>query len=55
MPRTARASVGGLCCYALNRGNGRRSVFHKEGDFAAFLKALAEVCRDVPLRPWPTA
>jgi REP element-mobilizing transposase RayT len=51
MPRTARASVGGMCYHALNRGNDRRTVFRKEGDFAAFLKAFAEVCHDVPVRP----
>src|SRR5437016_4558418 len=51
MPRTARASVGGMCYHALNRGNGRRTVLHKDGDYAAFLKALADVCRDVALRP----
>ena len=52
MPRTARATVGGLCYHALNRGNGRRTVFHKDGDYSAFLKALADVCREVP---WPIA
>ena len=46
MPCTARASVGGLCYHALNQGNGCRILFHKAGDFAAFLKVLAEVCRD---------
>ncbi|MBI1917920.1 MAG: transposase [Planctomycetes bacterium] len=51
MPRTARASVGGLCYHVLNRGNARRTVFHKDGDYAAFVKALADVCREVPLRP----
>jgi putative transposase len=36
MPRTARATQGGFCFYLLNRGNGRRTVFHKDGDDAAF-------------------
>jgi hypothetical protein len=32
MPRTARASVDGLCYHVMNRGNARAQVFHKEGD-----------------------
>ena len=40
MPRAARASVGGICYRAINRGNGRRTVFHKEGDYEAFLQAM---------------
>jgi putative transposase len=51
MPRTARAAVGGLYYHVLNRGNGRRAVFHKDGDFAAFVKALGQVAEAVPLRP----
>ena len=42
MPRTARASVGDLCYYELNRGNGRTDVFHQDGDFAAFLQLMAD-------------
>ncbi|MDH5668385.1 MAG: hypothetical protein OEY86_10270 [Nitrospira sp.] len=30
MPRTARASVGGLCYHIINRGNARAEVFRKE-------------------------
>jgi putative transposase len=51
MPRTARASVGGVCYHVLNRGNARRRVFHKTGDYRAFLHVLAEVCAVVPLCP----
>jgi len=36
MPRTARASQGGYCYHAINRGNGRSTVFRKPQDFAAF-------------------
>jgi putative transposase len=50
MPRTARASAGGFCYHVLNRGNGRRTVFHKDGDYRAFVKAIGQVCREVPLR-----
>ncbi len=42
MPRAPRASAGGLCYHVLNRGNGRRQVFFKDGDYQAFP------------RPWPT-
>jgi putative transposase len=34
----------------LNRGNGRRTVFHKNGDFAAFMKLLTPAGERVPLR-----
>jgi hypothetical protein len=58
MPRTARASQGGYCYHVLNRGNGRRHVFHKDGDYAAFVKALARGERayaDSPARLLPDA
>ena len=42
MPRTARASAGNVCYHVLNRGNGRNTVFHKDGDYGAFLKLLNE-------------
>jgi putative transposase len=50
MPRTARASVGGMCYHVLNRGNGRADVFHKDGDFAAFLELMAGANERLPLR-----
>jgi putative transposase len=50
MPRTARASVGGLCYHVINRGNNRRRVFRKEADYAAFLKAVAQACAEIPMR-----
>ncbi len=42
MPRTARASAGNYCYHVLNRGNGRQEVFHKDDDYAAFLKLMVE-------------
>ena len=42
MPRTARASAGNVCYHVLNRGNGRNTVFHKDGDYGSFLKLLNE-------------
>ena len=50
MPRTAGASVGGICYHVINRGNGRRAVFHKDGDYQAFVKAIAHACIEVPMR-----
>ncbi|HUY31645.1 MAG TPA: transposase, partial [Pirellulales bacterium] len=50
MARTARASVGGICYHVLNRGNGRAQVFHKDGDFVAFVELMAAACRRLPLR-----
>ncbi|HET6250039.1 MAG TPA: hypothetical protein VFE47_20275 [Tepidisphaeraceae bacterium] len=37
-----------------NRGNGRRQLFLKDGDYLAFLKLLAEVREAVPLTCWRT-
>src|SRR4029078_883694 len=50
MPRTARASVGGLCYHVLNRGNGQAEVFHKEADYAAFVDLMVEANERLPLR-----
>ncbi|HEX4146324.1 MAG TPA: transposase [Pirellulales bacterium] len=50
MPRTARASVGGMCYHVLNRGNGQAEVFHSAGDFAAFLDLMADANERLPLR-----
>ncbi|WP_406698306.1 transposase [Singulisphaera sp. Ch08] len=50
MPRTARASAAGYCYHVLNRGNARATVFHKEGDYDAFLEMMAEATLRVPMR-----
>jgi putative transposase len=50
MPRTARASQGGYCYHVLNRGNSRRTVFHKNGDYAAFIKLLRQAAERTPVR-----
>jgi putative transposase len=42
MPRTARAAVGGMVYHVLNRGNDRRPLFRKRGDFEAFAKILVD-------------
>jgi putative transposase len=38
------------CYHVLNRGNGRRTVFHKGGDFAAFVQLLREAGERTPVR-----
>lgn len=50
MPRTARASVGGLCYHVINRGNARADVFHKSHDYAAFQNLLREASARVRMR-----
>lgn len=50
MPRTIRASEGGMCYHVLNRGNARAEVFHKSGDYEAFLDTTAEAGLRVPMR-----
>jgi putative transposase len=49
MPRAARAAAAGVCYHVINRGNGRRDVFLKDGDFEAFQRALAHACIEIPM------
>ena len=42
MARTARSIEAGLVYHVLNRGNGRMGLFHKDEDFEAFERVLAE-------------
>ena len=49
MPRAARASVGGMIYHALNRGNRRAEVFHKPADYDAFVEAIADARRRLPV------
>jgi len=50
MPRTSRASRGGVVYHVLNRGNGRSDVIHKDDDFAAFVDLMREAHEKVPMR-----
>ncbi|MBM4123088.1 MAG: hypothetical protein FJ249_10920 [Nitrospira sp.] len=50
MPRTARASVGGLCYHVINRGNARADVFRKPEDYAAFRELLQKGADRVRMR-----
>jgi REP-associated tyrosine transposase len=49
MPRTARASVGGIWYHALNRGNRRETVFHKPADYDAFVQAMVDARTRLPI------
>ena len=42
MPRPPRRVAAGVCYHVLNRGNGRMRLFHKDADYAAFIRVLAE-------------
>jgi len=50
MPRTARASLGGICYHVINRGNGRADVFHKAEDYAAFVQLVDDASERLPMR-----
>ena len=43
MPRPLRPIDEGLVYHAINRGNNRQRVFSDEGDFQAFLRAIADL------------
>ena len=50
MPRTSRASVGGLCCHVISRGNRRARVFHKQEDYDAFVTLISQANEKVVMR-----
>ncbi len=50
MARPPRVSIGNICYHVLNRGNGRNTVFHKDDDYAAFLKLIAEASDRIEMR-----
>ena len=43
MPRPLRPIDDGLVYHVINRGNNRQSVFYDEGDYVAFLNAVADL------------
>ncbi len=49
MPRIPRGQVGGHVYHVLNRGNGGATVFHKDGDYAAFFELLATAKAKFPV------
>jgi putative transposase len=48
MPRPLRPIADGLIYHVINRGNNRQKVFHKPGDYQAFLQALADIKEHKP-------
>ena len=50
MPRPKRTAPGGYCYHVLNRGNARQQVFHKQADYASFLRLLDEANARCPMR-----
>jgi len=50
MPRPARYAPGGMVFHVLNRGVGRRILFAKERDYAAFESVIEETLRVRPMR-----
>ena len=48
MGRTARAAKGGICYHVLNRGNARQRVFHKAGDYRAFVDLFGAALERAP-------
>ena len=48
MPRPLRPIADGLIYHVINRGNNRQIVFETEGDFQAFLTAIADLKQRKP-------
>ena len=49
MPRKERADEAGSICHALNRGNARQTILHKDEDYQAFLHVLGEGLERYPV------
>lgn len=50
MARTARASIGGICYHAINRGNARSTVYHTSSDYDSFTGLMTRACDRIPMR-----
>ena len=50
MPSTARVAPGGMVFHVLNRGVGRRRIFDKDADYAAFEAIVEETLNKCPMR-----
>lgn len=50
MPRTSRASLGGICYHVLNRGNARMRIFAGEDDYLGFIELLQLANERLPMR-----
>jgi putative transposase len=49
MPRIRRVCPPGVAQHVINRGNDRRTIFHKSGDYEAFLRLLGEAQAQTPM------
>lgn len=49
MPRTARATLGGIAYHVMNRGNGRMAVFHDATDYETFWDLIGRACERLPM------
>jgi REP element-mobilizing transposase RayT len=49
MPRTARASVGGMWYHVLKRGNRPEAVLYKSGDYDAFVEVIIDARARLPV------
>jgi len=52
MPRPPRADEAGGLYHALNRGNLRATIFHKDADFEAFEQVLYEALQIHQIEPY---
>lgn len=50
MPRIARGLSDGFIFHVLNRGNARQPVFHKDADYAAFVRVIEEALSSFDVR-----
>lgn len=50
MPRTARASRGGVCYHVVTRGNARQITFLDDSDFDRFSNLMGRACVERPTR-----
>ena len=50
MVRTLRASTGGICYHAINRGNGGMRVFHGDDDYRQFVDLIGKAKDRLPMR-----
>lgn len=50
MARIPRSLLAGYCYHVINRGNRKRTIFHRPADFDAFVTLLGKARERVPMR-----
>lgn len=50
MGRAPRSAMGNIIYHAINRANGRVSIFQKDKDYEAFEQVLVEAKKKFPIR-----